>query len=298
MSRTLIIGGSGQIGKCLQDEVPANEIIIAPQRTSLNLNSPERLYEKLEKISPSAIINCSGYTNVDKAESDEAKAYCINSESPKVMAYYSAEMQIPFIHLSTDFVFDGDKSKPYQPADTVNPINTYGESKLSGEQEVRSSNSKAYIVRTSWVYSEYGNNFILRMIKLAKRNGSLSVVTDQIGSPCYARNLAKALWKLLEIQPEEHLFHYANEGSISKQELITAVIYEAYALKLIDNLISVDKALTKDFPLPARRPAYSSLDSSLICKKLAIEPIHWSDALRHMMAQLVTKNTISVNDLV
>ncbi len=290
MSTTLITGGSGQVGRCMREEALLEAHIITPRRIDFNLNDPASLNAKLAEIQPSAIVNCAAYTNVDGAESDSEMAYRVNAESPKVMAQYAAEKQIPFIQVSTDFVFDGSQSRPYRPNDSVNPINVYGASKLAGERQVLASNPHAYILRTSWVYSEYGNNFVLKMLELAKNRDSLAVVADQVGSPCYARSLARVVWKLLKIQPKERLFHYANEGSISRHELIVAAIDEGHAAGLIGKVIPIEKALTKDFPSPATRPAYSTLDSSLICNTLAITPVHWRDALREMVAQVLAQN--------
>lgn len=290
MSTTLITGGTGQVGGCMREESPLDAHLITPRRTEFNLNDPASLYAKLIEIQPSAIVNCAAYTNVDGAESNSEMAYRLNAESPQVMAQYTAEKQIPFIHISTDFVFDGSQSKPYRPNDSVNPLNVYGASKLEGERQVSASNPHAYILRTSWVYSEYANNFVSKMLELAKNRNSLAVVADQTGSPCYARNLARVLWTLLKVQPEERLLHYADKGSISRQELIVAAINEGHAAGLIDKIIPIEKALTKDFPSPATRPAYSTLDSSITCNILAIPPVHWRDALREMVTQALVQN--------
>jgi dTDP-4-dehydrorhamnose reductase len=260
-----------------------------PGRNEFDLGDPSSLKEKLEKMSPARIINCGSYTNVDLAESEIAIAHSVNADAPQILAEYAARNDVPLIHISTDFVFDGKKSIPYLPSDKTNPLNVYGMSKLDGEQAILEANPDACVIRTSWIHSEYGNNFALKILDLASRHDEISVVTDQIGSPCYARNLAVAIWHILESWPVGGLYHFADSGETSRRDFAIAIIEEGAKANILERQIPVKGVTSEHFPYPAQRPAYSALDSSLLSTRAGLELTTWECGLHDMIQRLASK---------
>jgi dTDP-4-dehydrorhamnose reductase len=289
MSKILLTGASGQLGTCVKEATKTSGALAMPDSQALDLSEIGSLRDQLETLGPQQIINCAAYTNVDKAESDTDKARLINTDAPAVLAEYAAIHKIPMVHISTDFVFDGKKSSPYRTIDATAPLNAYGKTKLAGEQKALLANPNIWIIRTSWTYSEYGSNFVLKILKLASKNDSLSVVTDQIGSPCYARNLAAAIWKLLEVRPKPGIYHFADIGEISRRDFALAAIEEASAAGILDKCIPVQGVDSDHFPSPARRPLYSVLDSSLIENEANVVLTDWRSGLQDMIRRLAAQ---------
>jgi len=269
-----------------------SESIVMPDSQTLDLSNTDNLKAQLEVIAPQQIINCAAYTNVDKAETDTDQARRINTEAPAVLAKYALEHSIPMVHISTDFVFDGQKSTPYKTTDATCPINAYGKTKLEGDQKALLENPNIWVIRTSWTYSEHGSNFVLRILELASKHDSLSVVTDQVGSPCYARNLATAIWKVLEVQPNSGIYHFADIGEISRRDFALAAIEEASKSHLIDRCTPVKGVSSSHFPSPAARPAYSVLDSSLIENEANVTLTDWRTGLQNMICRLAAQKAI------
>jgi len=286
MSSILITGATGQVGQWLEKLAPKDAVLITPSRNNFDLSQPANLSEKLHAISPGAIINSGAYTNVDGAETHQDDAFRVNAEGPEIIADYAAKRNIPLIHLSTDFVFDGSKNTPYIPTDTPDPLCIYGASKLAGEERVTAANAAATVVRTSWVYSESGSNFVLKILELAANRPALTVVTDQSGTPCYARNLAKAIWQLLETPHQPGIYHYADRGCVSRYDFARAIVDEAVAAGLLNNATDISGCASSEFPAPAKRPAYSALDAAGIESILQTKSQHWRDALKDMLRSL------------
>lgn len=286
MHTTLITGGTGQLGSCLQELAPANTRIIAPNSAAFDLSQPHKLDKLLNTYRPSQIINCGAYTNVDKAEAQTGLARRINADAVRELAVYAAKHAIPIIHVSTDFVFDGYKRTPYGPDDKTNPLNVYGATKLAGELAAIEANPKTWVVRASGIYSHHGNNFVLKIIELAQQRESLSVVTDQVGSPCYAPNLAAALWKISAIQPPAGIYHFADLGEISRCEFAQAIVAEAAAAGVIKKTIPIKGVLSSHFPSPTIRPEYSVLDVSLLKETTGVSLSEWRPALGDMIRRL------------
>ena len=286
MHTTLITGGAGQLGSCLQELAPANTRIIAPNSATFDLSQPHTLNTLLNTYRPNQIINCGAYTNVDKAETQGGLARRINADAVRALAVYAAKHAIPIIHVSTDFVFDGCKRTPYDPHDKTNPVNAYGASKLAGELAAIEANPKTWVVRASGIYSHHGNNFALKIIELAQQRELLSVVTDQVGSPCYAPNLAAALWKILAVQPPAGVYHFADLGEISRFEFAQAIVDEAAAAGVIKKTIPIEGVLSSHFPSPATRPEYSVLDVSLLKETAGVSVSEWRPALQGMIRRL------------
>lgn len=284
--RILITGADGQLGQSLQDTAPQGLELIATDVHNLDLCDGATLGAALRSHAPDVIINAAAYTAVDKAESEPELARAINSDAVSALASYCANTDCKLIHVSTDFVFAGDAAKPYLPDDQTHPASVYGKTKLAGEQAALNSHSDARVVRTSWVYSEHGNNFVKTMLRLAADRDRLTVVSDQTGSPTYARNLAAALWRLLQTWPENRMLHYSDAGETSWQGFAQAIFAEAAELGLISQIPEVAPISTSDYGAPAPRPAYSVLDTTLTRETLGITPPEWRTALREMLGRL------------
>jgi len=262
--KILLTGANGQLGQSLMN-LPAlsgKTEWIPTDYLELDITDKLAVDSFIECNAPDYIINCAAYTAVDLAEQEPGKALLINSTGPENLAVSAKKRGIPLIHISTDYVFSGQGWKPYSETDEPNPQSAYGRSKLAGEQALLETGGKVIIVRTSWLYSEYGKNFFLTMLRLGKEKDSIGVVADQIGSPTYAGDLASGLMKILEYDrqnPEwtDHpgIFHFCNTGTASWFDLSRAIM-EIAGLRCEVRPLSTDQ-----YPLPAPRPAYSVLDT-------------------------------------
>lgn len=242
-----------------------------------------------------AVINCAAYTNVDKAESDECLAYKINASGPQVLAEKAKEQDIVLVHISTDYVFDGTAHMPYRESDPVSPAGVYGKSKLEGERHVRQSDCRSVIIRTSWLYSSYGNNFVKTMRRLGKERDSLRVVSDQIGTPTYAGDLAAAVLAILPSLAETprygEVYHFSNEGVASWYDFACMI----FRLSGMDCLISPIES--KDYPSATVRPFYSVMNKSKIKTDFGIDIPYWVDSLQKCISLLKKENGCQPPDL-
>jgi dTDP-4-dehydrorhamnose reductase len=226
------------------------------------------------------IFNCAAYTNVDQAESEKVKANLVNHLCVDNLARLSLEFDIKLIHISTDYVFDGMMFEPYIEDDIANPQSVYGKTKLAGEKAMQKINPKnSIIIRTSWVYSSYGNNFVKTMLRLAKEKDSLNIIFDQVGTPTYAKDLAKTILNILpQIENEKvEIYHYTNEGVASWYDFAKAI----FEIKKIS--CSINPISTQQYPTPAQRPSYSLLNKSKIKEKFNLEISHWRDSLNEAL---------------
>jgi dTDP-4-dehydrorhamnose reductase len=283
--RCLVIGASGQLGQALQATMPAKTDLVAPARSVCDLTNADHLNQWLGEIRPDVILNAAAYTAVDSAESDEANARLINATGVGRLAQAARHHGARLVHVSTDFVFDGETSKPYTPDDEPNPLNAYGRTKREGELAVLQSGANALIVRTAWVYFERGRNFVHTMLHLMRERNEVRVVTDQIGAPTYARNLARALWFLAE-KPAIGLYHFTDNGVASWYDFAVAIREEATAAGIVRNPAPIVPVATDDYPTPARRPRFSVLDNSKTWSALGTTGQHWREALREMLARI------------
>ncbi|RYZ47665.1 MAG: dTDP-4-dehydrorhamnose reductase, partial [Chitinophagaceae bacterium] len=220
------------------------------------------------------VINCAAYTAVDKAESEREEAFQINATAVGALAAACSKQGTGFIHISTDYVFDGSRQTPFKEDDAVNPINVYGESKLAGEQAALQNNPQSIVIRTSWVYSSYGKNFVKTMMRLMSEKQIISVVNDQWGSPTYAADLAKAILHIIDSgEWKPGIYHFSNEGVISWFDFAKEIG------SLIQTNCEVLPTTTANFPTPAKRPAYSAMDKTKIHQqyKIALRP--WKESL-------------------
>lgn len=249
----------------------------------LNITAEAEVDKYFAACKPDVIINCAAYTAVDKAETEESRAYLINATAVGILARMATKYKALLVHVSTDYVFDGTAFLPYQETDNTNPVSVYARSKYAGELAVAENATRAIILRTSWLYSAFGNNFVKTILKYGKERDLLNVVFDQIGTPTYARDLAKAI---LSIIPEVmqcnsvEVYHYSNEGVASWYDFAKAII-EISGLGCRINPIG-----TKDYPLPATRPFYSVLNKSKLKEKFGLEIPYWRDSVNHCIQRL------------
>ena len=289
MTNVLVTGSNGQLASCIKDleKQYKNLKLIYTDYQELDicdLNQLNTFFKSNSKIH--YCINCAAYTAVDKAETDVDKAYEINAQGAKNLAIVCREFDVVLIHISTDFVFDGQKTAPYNEADIPNPISVYGAYKLKGEVEIQKTVKEYFIIRTSWLYSEYGTNFMKTMLRLAETRDEINVVSDQIGTPTYGGDLAKVILTIINSKSTGFgLYHYSNEGVTSWYDFAKA-IFEASNLKIKTNPIK-----SAAYPTPAKRPAYSVLDKTKIKNTLRTQAPFWSESLQKAVKVTVLRNT-------
>lgn len=280
--RFMITGARGQLGIALQRSAAASGKLHSVD--ALDITDAAAIEQAVSSFEPTAIINCAAYTAVDRAENDAELARRVNRDGAAHLAQAAARCGARMVHISTDFVFDGRKSSPYLPDDATHPLGVYGQSKLEGEHAVRAAGGDALIVRTAWLYSAHGNNFVKTMLRLMREKPQLGVVADQVGSPTCADTLAAALWKLLDAQAAAGTYHYTDAGVASWYDFAVA-IRELGAPIFGELLAPVVPIRTQDYPTPAARPPYSVLDKA--ATSAIIGPIpHWREPLREVLWQL------------
>ena len=277
MQKILVTGATGQLGsefKVLSKNYPQLEWFFA-DRAQVSLDKINLLGEQLKNIQPNIILNCGAYTAVDRAETENELADIVNHQSVTVLAKYAKENSIKLIHISTDYVFDGTSSIALKEDALTNPINVYGMTKRAGETAVLSINPNVIIIRTSWVYSRFGNNFVKTMTRLLKERDSLGVVNDQIGSPTYASDLAEVMMDIVESENwVSGIYNYSNEGEISWYEFVLAI------QEITEDKCEVKGIPSSSYPTPAARPAFSLLDKSKIKEIYGIKVPHYKESLK------------------
>ncbi|MCX4026102.1 dTDP-4-dehydrorhamnose reductase [Endozoicomonas sp. SM1973] len=283
--KVLLTGANGQLGQSITTlQANYTNITIIPQSSKeLDITDRAQLINTLNKHKPSYLVNAAAYTNVDKAESDDNLAIIVNGTALEDLASECKKRAITLLHISTDYVFSGDQSTPYNPNDICNPINMYGKSKLIGEKLILNTNPDSFIIRTSWVFSEFKSNFVKTILKLTNEKNSISVVDDQIGRPTYASDLAKFIldfiinYKTFDIK--NNIIHFANSGNCSWFDFSQKIIEYGHKLKLIHNIPYLQRAKTHHLNLKAQRPAYSVLNTADTEKVFNIKIRNWENAL-------------------
>ncbi|GIZ07441.1 dTDP-4-dehydrorhamnose reductase [Flavobacterium sp. UMI-01] len=285
MEKILITGGNGQLGSELNvlSKMYSQYKWIFTDWQELDLCDLDRLEENITAINPQIIINCAAHTAVDKAESEMELSDVLNHQAVAIMAKWSFEHHCKLIHVSTDYVFDGNSSIPLDEEAVTNPINVYGVTKLAGEKACLKNNPDAIIIRTSWVYSSFGNNFVKTMSRLMQERDQLNVVKDQVGSPTYAADLAQAIISIITGDKwEPGIFNFSNEGAISWYEFALA-IQEIGRFDCEINGIS-----SSEYPTPARRPNFSLLDKTKIKRAFGVTVPEYKESLKKCMQLLRT----------
>lgn len=288
MANILVTGANGQLGTALKrigftmlDDVFYTDL------AELDITDREAVRRFVQLHEIDTIINCAAYTAVDKAEDEPEKAALINTEAVANLATVAYDEDCLLIHVSTDYVFDGTATEPYTEKSRVNPQSVYGRTKLAGEKAIAASHCLSVIIRTAWLYSEDGNNFVKTMLRLAKEKGELRVVSDQIGSPTYAGDLAKAIVAIVSddnVMEKPGVYHYSNEGICSWYEFAREI------MSVGGMECRVEPLTTEQYPTKAKRPAYSVLDKTKIKKSFSLEIPEWQEALTRCMYNLIPEN--------
>lgn len=287
MGPILVTGGSGQVGGALARLAGPGVEIVAPGRDALDLTDPKALTAMVDTRAWGAVVNCAAYTAVDKAESDVVSAWSVNTLAPAALAAATAAAGIPILHISTDYVFSGIKPDFYTEDDPVAPLGVYGASKLGGELAVRSANPRHLILRTAWVVSATGSNFVKTMLRLGAERPQLRVVADQKGCPTSADDIARTILAILPRMGNGPYgtYHFVNSGEASWHELAEAVF--ARAAIHGRGPPSVEPIATSDYPTPAARPANSRLATAKIVRDFGISPRAWREAIDEIVDTLV-----------
>jgi dTDP-4-dehydrorhamnose reductase len=289
--RVLVTGATGQVGSEVVSAMHRlGHDVIAPGRSGLDLMQPSQVEHRVTLLVPDWIINCAAYTQVDRAESELEQAMTVNRDSAAALARAAAARNARLLHISTDFVFDGGQSRPYREDDLPNPLGVYGRSKLEGEQAVREALPGAVILRTAWVYGVHGHNFVKTMLRIAGEGRPLRVVDDQTGTPTWARDIAGAITSLVQADAAG-LYHYTSAGSVSWCGFAGAILSAAAQAGFEIRTQAVEPITTADYPTPARRPAYSVLDTGKIQAQLGLSIPDWRDSLMTMLGELYTCET-------
>ncbi|MFN3213095.1 MAG: dTDP-4-dehydrorhamnose reductase [Henriciella sp.] len=291
-AKLLCIGKSGQVARALKERHAAYDLeLTAMGRPEVDLADPDSLKRAIELASPDLVVNAAAYTAVDQAETEKEAAFAINAEGVGTLAALCAANDVPLIHISTDYVFDGEGSAPFLETGTPAPINVYGASKLEGEVRLRDTHAAHIILRTSWVYSPYGGNFVKTMLRLAQEKGSASVVDDQIGCPTSAHEIAEAILAISQRifeDPSPDLFgtyHFSAAGEASWAD-VAAFIFELYEART-GCKIGLNRIPSSDYPTPAARPRNSRLDTRKITDTFGIRPQPWRDGVRETVNRLM-----------
>ena len=285
--RILVSGANGQLGseiRMLSKDSPHEYIFI--DIDDLDLTSSEETLKFLEERKPDYIVNCAAYTAVDRAESDRDAAFAINAEVPALLATYSKSSACKIIHISTDYVFPGEGHLPLTESDKVQPKSVYGSSKLAGEEALRDCKG-CITIRTSWLYSSYGNNFVKSMLRLFREKEELGIVFDQVSTPTYGADLAKAILHIIDSESGKFvagIYHYSNEGVASWYDFAIEILQQS------GESCRVKPILTEAYPLPAPRPHFSVLNKDKIKAVYDIEIPHWKISLETCLA-ILKKNT-------
>ncbi|MCH2547631.1 MAG: dTDP-4-dehydrorhamnose reductase [Alphaproteobacteria bacterium] len=287
-NRIAVLGANGQVGRALVDVLGNRATALT--RAQADLSQPATLTAVLDEIAPDAVINAAAYTAVDKAEVEDEAAHTVNAEAPAILAQWCKQHDVPFIHYSTDYVFDGSGNTPWQESDAVAPCNIYGKTKLAGEQAIASSGGKFFIFRTSWVYDAQGANFLNTMLRLGAEREALNIVSDQIGAPSYAPHLAEYTVKVLDAATQMQkfpsgIYHMVNQGEVSWHGFANAIFEAARSHGETLIIKTVEPIPSSAYPTPAQRPLNSRLSCQALQHVFGITMPSWQEGLTQAMEQ-------------
>jgi dTDP-4-dehydrorhamnose reductase len=303
--RILLTGAEGQVGRALREPLQSLGTVLVPNRTAFDLSRPDLLSPLLDSLSPDLIVNPAAYTAVDRAEDEVELAFRINAEAPKILARWAALHRVPMLHFSTDYVFDGSGQKPWCEDDPTGPLSVYGASKLAGETGVREVGGDHLVVRTSWVFSSTGNNFMNTISRLAKERAELRIVSDQFGAPTSAQSIAEGVISILQASAAtsiefrraeiarrfglaQGLLHVSNAGETNWYRFGCAIVegLRARGTPLaVRNIVPIE---TRDYPTKAQRPFNSRLDSTRLNQQFGFQMPNWQNALAEEIAHITT----------
>ena len=285
--RVLIVGAQGQLGQELQNTAPAGVELLTAARNQLDICQRQSVLDYVQATQPAVIINAAAYTAVDGAETKPDWAVQVNAEGPGYLARAAQQVDARLLHVSTDFVFDGAASSPYSRAQEPRPLGVYGHSKLAGERRVMEVLPlRSVVLRTAWLYSSHGANFVQTMLRLMNEREELGVVCDQVGTPTWARGLAQVLWSFTRQEDAHGSYHWTDGGSCSWHEFASAIYQQGRDLGLVHNAdLSIAAIPTSEYPTPAERPRYSVLDCSETTALLGCTQLDWQTQLQQMLEE-------------
>ena len=294
--KILVLGSKGQLGRCLNDQLVNTDYqAIYTSREQIDIVNFEETKSKILDFYPDLIINATAYTAVDKAEEDQGTANLINHLAVKNIADICNKLECWLIHVSTDYVFDGNSKVPYKEDDLTNPQGAYGETKLKGELAIQASGCKYIILRTAWVFSEYGNNFLKTMLRLGAERDELNIVGDQVGCPTYAQDIARSIVEIiphLKSRKDNGIYHYCGDQPCSWYNFAN-VIFNQVMVNNSKTPIVVNSINTIDYPTPAKRPVFSVLDCSKIENDFGIHASNWHEGVLQAIHKLELENQVS-----
>lgn len=278
--RILLTGCDGQLGSCFLDRVPNDWEVLATDYKDLDITSEEAVRAAFASFQPDIVVNAAAYTAVDKAEDEQEAAQAINALGTKYLAGSCAQNDVFMVHVSTDYVFDGTNTQPYKETDPIAPNSIYGKTKAEGEAYVAVSGADYVTLRTAWVFSEYGNNFVKTMLRLGRERSELGVVADQFGGPTYAGDLADAIISIIKQRSagkaiKSGLYHYCGTPMVSWAGFAKEIFSQAEKLNILPHKVTVNEITTADYPTPAARPAYSMLDCEKIMNEFSVVMSDW-----------------------
>jgi dTDP-4-dehydrorhamnose reductase len=279
MKSALLLGAAGQLGRLVQAAKPPNIRMTGKTHQDLDISDCRAIENVIAVVKPDIVINCAGYTAVDKAESEPATAYKVNAEAAGNLAV-RLDPATRLIHLSTDFVFSKHFANPYKPGDKPDPVSVYGKSKLAGEETIlRQREQNSIILRVSWLYSATGRNFVTTMLRLMREGKDLNVIGDKFGTPTSAHRLADIIWKLALSETGNGIYHWSDRGVISWYDFSVEIMKQALQSGILDQAVKITRIPSAAYPTPAERPVYSALDSSGTEEVLGIITSPWYEEL-------------------
>jgi dTDP-4-dehydrorhamnose reductase len=285
--KVFVVGSKGQLGLTLAETVPGAVDFAGADLPDLDITDLRALAARLAAERPDFVVNAAAYTAVDMAESEPDVARHINVGGARNVAEAAGEAGARVIYISTDFVFDGEKSAPYAPDDAPAPLSVYGRTKLDGEAAVLDgTEGDAIVIRTAWLYSRFGQNFVKTMLRLMGERDTLSVVADQRGTPTWARSLAEVIWAAIDQDLPGGVYHWTDGGEASWYDFAEAIYKEARGSGMLDRDVAIRAIPTEEYPTPARRPAYSVLDCSATVAALGVEQRPWATRLQQMLTDM------------
>jgi dTDP-4-dehydrorhamnose reductase len=285
--KVLVLGG-GQIARAVGAAVPSQHQVVSRARAELDIVDAKAVTRALAEVKPDWVVNAAAYTAVDLAEDEAAQAYAVNDTAVASIVRATAQEGSRLLHLSTDFVFDGNSNRAYLTTDQTNPLSVYGASKLGGERQVLAAGGMGIVLRTSWVYAAEGKNFVLTMLRLMREKDQINVVCDQIGAPTWAASAAAAIWGLIDVNAVPGVYHWTDLGVASWYDFAVAVQDEALARGILSRTIPVLPIPSAAYPTRARRPAFSVLETASTRARLSVPAQHWRHNLRTMLDELRT----------